>query len=157
MVVFFHGGAEGGATHDPRGRETFLGEDRSDLQLFARAVIDAGADVVIGAGSHVPRGLEVYRGRLIAYSLGKFATYGRFTIRGASALASVLDVEVAPDGAFVAGRILSARQIGEGIPQPDDSGEAAALMAEPSAEDFPESEAVVQRDGTILLRTPATP
>ena len=157
VVVFFHGGAEGGATHVPRGRETFLGEDRGDLRLFARTVIDAGADLVIGAGPHVPRGLEVYRGRLIAYSLGNFATYGRFTIRGATALAPVLDVTLARDGAFVAGRILSARQVGEGIPEPDPTGAAALLMASLSAEDFPESEAVVRPDGTILLRSAVVP
>ena len=38
---------------------------------FAHAVVDAGADVVIGHGPHVLRGMEWYRGHLIAYSLGQ--------------------------------------------------------------------------------------
>jgi poly-gamma-glutamate capsule biosynthesis protein CapA/YwtB (metallophosphatase superfamily) len=38
----------------------------------ARALIDAGADLIIGAHPHVVQGVEVYRDRLIAYSLGNF-------------------------------------------------------------------------------------
>lgn len=37
-----------------------------------RALSDAGADCVVGHHPHVPQGLEVRRGRLIAYSLGNF-------------------------------------------------------------------------------------
>ena len=155
VIVSFHGGAEGGRLHVPQGRETFLGEDRGDLRLFTHTVVDAGADLVIGHGPHVPRGVEVYRGRLIAYSLGNFATYGRFTIRGATALAPVLEVELGEDGAFEAGRILSARQVGEGVPEPDPSGEVARTMADLSREDFPQSEAVVEADGRIRRRTVA--
>jgi poly-gamma-glutamate capsule biosynthesis protein CapA/YwtB (metallophosphatase superfamily) len=48
--------------------------DRPDLflQPFARACLDAGADLFVGAGPHVLRGIEVYRGRPIFYSLGNF-------------------------------------------------------------------------------------
>ena len=152
VIVSFHGGAEGGRIHVPAGRETFLGEDRGDLRLFTHTVIDAGADLVLGHGPHVPRGVELYRGRLIAYSLGNFATYGRFTIRGATALAPVLDVTLAPDGAFEAGRIIAARQVGDGIPEPDPSGEVIRLMRELSADDFPDSEATVEADGRIVRR-----
>jgi poly-gamma-glutamate synthesis protein (capsule biosynthesis protein) len=42
------------------------------LVHFARAMIDAGADVFVGHGPHVLRGVEVYRGKLILYSLGDF-------------------------------------------------------------------------------------
>jgi len=40
-----------------------------------RALSDAGADCVVGHHPHVPQGLEVRRGRLIAYSLGNFAFF----------------------------------------------------------------------------------
>jgi len=40
-----------------------------------RALSDAGADCVIGHHPHVPQGIEMRRGRLIAYSLGNFAFY----------------------------------------------------------------------------------
>lgn len=42
------------------------------LVEFARACIDAGADAVIGHGPHFLRGIEIYRGRPIFYSLGNF-------------------------------------------------------------------------------------
>ena len=153
VIVSFHGGAEGSsAKRTPRGREIFLGENRGDLRSFARTVIDAGADLVIGHGPHVPRGVEVYNGRLVAYSLGNFATYGRFSLTGAKGLAPILDVTLNADGSFAGGRILSARQVGEGVPEMDASGAAALMVSELSALDFPESEATVLADGTIRLR-----
>ena len=42
------------------------------LVTFARAMIDAGADVFAGHGPHVVRGIEMYKGRPIIYSLGDF-------------------------------------------------------------------------------------
>jgi poly-gamma-glutamate capsule biosynthesis protein CapA/YwtB (metallophosphatase superfamily) len=44
----------------------------SFLMTFARAMIDAGADVVVGHGPHALRGIEIYRGKPIFYSLGNF-------------------------------------------------------------------------------------
>ncbi len=42
------------------------------LQKFARAVVDAGADVFVGHGPHFLTGIEVYKGKPIMYSLGDF-------------------------------------------------------------------------------------
>lgn len=42
------------------------------LQPFARSCIDAGADLFIGTGPHVMRGIELYKGKPIFYSLGNF-------------------------------------------------------------------------------------
>ena len=42
------------------------------LANFAHAVIDAGADVFVGHGPHMLRGVEIYKGRPIFYSLGDF-------------------------------------------------------------------------------------
>ncbi len=42
------------------------------LVTFARAMIDAGADMFVGHGPHVLRGVEIYRGKPIFYSLGDF-------------------------------------------------------------------------------------
>ena len=42
------------------------------LQIFARECIKAGADGFLGHGPHVTRGIEIYRGRPIFYSLGNF-------------------------------------------------------------------------------------
>jgi poly-gamma-glutamate synthesis protein (capsule biosynthesis protein) len=42
------------------------------LVTFAHAVIDAGADLFVGHGPHVLRGIEIYKGKPIFYSLGNF-------------------------------------------------------------------------------------
>ncbi len=42
------------------------------LPPFAHACIDAGADLFVGTGPHVLRGVEIYKGRPIFYSLGNF-------------------------------------------------------------------------------------
>ena len=42
------------------------------LRDFSRAMIDAGADAVVGHGPHVLRGIEIYRGKPVFYSLGNF-------------------------------------------------------------------------------------
>lgn len=39
---------------------------------FAMQVIDSGADIVVAHGPHLIRGMEVYKGRPIFYSLGNF-------------------------------------------------------------------------------------
>ena len=91
-----------------RPREAF-GEYRGDSRRFARVAIDAGADLVLGSGPHVLRGLELYKGRLIAYSLGNLAGYKNFSTAGRSGLSALLTVAVAPDGRFFAGRIDSLR------------------------------------------------
>ena len=151
VLVSFHGGAEGREmTRVPREMEFFVGEDRGDVYGFAHAVIDAGADVVLGHGPHVPRAVEVYRGRFIAYSLGNFWTYGRFNLSDLAGVAPVVDLELAPDGRLLGARIHSIRQLGWGVPQVDDSGAALRAVAELTALDFPESELRFAPDGAIL-------
>jgi poly-gamma-glutamate synthesis protein (capsule biosynthesis protein) len=44
----------------------------ADHPPFARALIDAGADLVLGHSGHVVRGIEIYRGRPILYCVGDF-------------------------------------------------------------------------------------
>lgn len=55
--------------HEPGNRS----ETPADfLPAFARAAIDAGADLFIGHGPHQLRAIEIYKGRPIFYSLGNF-------------------------------------------------------------------------------------
>ncbi len=42
------------------------------IPVFARQMIDAGADIVAGHGPHLLRGMELYKGKPIFYSLGNF-------------------------------------------------------------------------------------
>lgn len=144
VIVSMHAGAEGEkALHVPKTKEIFLGADRGDVYAFAHAVVDAGADLVIGHGPHVPRGMEVYRNHLIAYSLGNFATYGAFNLKGASGLGLVLEVVLLEDGSLKGLRIHSTRQDkgtkgwSLGIPVEPDPEEGARLLVEKlSREDF---------------------
>ena len=79
VIVLMHAGAEGAdQIHTPYGTQYFFGEDRGNVRAFAHAMVKAGADLVFGSGPHVIRGIERYRDRLIAYSLGNFAGWGNF-------------------------------------------------------------------------------
>lgn len=138
LILSVHNGAEGrGAMHVTSGMERFLDEPRGDLVRFAHDAIDRGAALVIGHGPHVPRALELYRGRLIAYSLGNFATYGGVSVAGESGYAPLLTVELAPDGSFVKGSVASFRQTPLSGPHPDPKRRAFRLMKRLTAEDFP--------------------
>ena len=129
VVVTFHGGAEGPAhMRLPNGPETYLGENRGDLRKLARAVIDAGADLVIGHGPHVPRGVEVYKGRLIAYSLGNFATAAGINVKGPTGLAPLLLADLTPSGELVKFKIISFRQQYNQGPKKDPADEARKVI-----------------------------
>jgi len=150
VVVSFHGGAEGARyQHVTQGPEMFYGEDRGDLRAFARAMIDAGADLVIGHGPHVMRGMEVYRGRLIAYSLGNFATYGSFNLSGPNGLAAILEVKLACDGAFLGGRLHPVKQIKPGGPLLDPEGAVLPLVRRLSEEDFGATAVLISDKGEL--------
>lgn len=150
VIVSFHGGAEGPkADHVMQGRELYLGENRGDLRAFTHAVIDAGADLVLGHGPHVLRGLELYQGRLIAYSLGNFATYGRFNLSGPQAIGAILHVDLAADGAFAGGRVFATQQVDEGLPRRDPEGRAIAMMRKLSKADFGKAAPVIAETGEI--------
>jgi poly-gamma-glutamate capsule biosynthesis protein CapA/YwtB (metallophosphatase superfamily) len=150
VFVSFHGGAEGeAALHVPNGPERFYGEARGDLRRFAHAVVDAGADLVLGHGPHVPRAMEVYQGRLVAYSLGNFATYGRFSLTGNKAVSLILDASLDREGRFISGALLPVRLVDGGFPVPDPSGAAIALVGELSATDFPDTGVLVDASGAI--------
>ena len=136
VVVSFHGGAEGArAMRVTDAEEEFLGENRGNVVRFARTVVDAGADLVVGHGPHVPRAIEVYRGKLIAYSLGNFAVYSMFNIKGPSGLGYVLQAALDPEtGNVVRFRTPSVALRHPGIPEPDPSGKAETLLRRLSEE-----------------------
>jgi capsule synthesis protein PGA_cap len=150
VVVAIHAGAEGsGATHVPHGTEYFLGESRGDSRRFAHAVIDAGADLVVGSGPHVIRGVESHHGRLIAYSTGNFAGYHNFGLGGTLSLSAIFRVVLRPDGSFVKGRWISVRLAGPGLPQLDSSKASLHLVASLSRADFGVRGARFRPDGLI--------
>lgn len=150
VIVSFHGGAEGSkALHTPNGPETFYGEKRGHLRAFSRAVIGAGADLVLGHGPHVPRGFELIDGHLVAYSLGNFATYDRFNLSGHLSTSLVLQATLDSEGRLVAGQIHPVVLEGRGIPAPDAEGTAIDLIRSLTASDFPSTSLTIAKDGSF--------
>ena len=137
VIVSFHGGAEGGdATHVPFAMEHFFGEDRGNVVEFGRAMVDAGADLVLGAGPHVARAIEVYHERLIAYSLGNFATYFGISVEGMKGYAPILKATIDGDGRLLEGRIVSALQVRPDGVRPDPQQRAFHLVRDMTQADL---------------------
>jgi hypothetical protein len=150
VVVQMHVGAEGDdKTHIRPGEETYLGEDRGDSMKFAHAVVDAGADLVVGHGPHVVRALEFYRGRLIAYSLGNFAGYKALHTDGVLKLGAILKVSLHRDGSYAGGSLVGTRMVSPGLPSVDPKQETLALLRSLCAGDLPSTGAKIGPDGTL--------
>ncbi len=150
VVVSFHGGAEGNdVTRLPFGEEEYYGEPRGDVVRFARTMVDAGADLVFGHGPHVVRAMERYQDRLIAYSLGNFATYYGISVDGLNGIAPILVATLDGEGRFLEGRLHSTVQIRPGGPQPDNSDAALRLIRDLSAQDFGTPGIAFEDDGRI--------
>lgn len=84
-------------------------------QQLARAMIDAGADAVVGGHPHVTQGAEVYRGKPIIYSLGNFVFDG-FEAPEAK-LGWLLRMEI-DKGGVSSWLTFAARMDGQGTPHP---------------------------------------
>ena len=97
------------------------------------------------------RAIDLYKNRIIAYSLGNFATYGRFNLSGIRGLAPILKVKINDKGEFLWGKILSAKQKGLGIPTLDYNNEAAIEISRLTKVDFPKSLLKIDRSGNIEI------
>jgi hypothetical protein len=150
VVALVHAGAEGrDQTHTPVGVEVSYGEDRGDTRTFAHALVDAGADLVLGSGPHVIRGIERYRDRLIAYSLGNFAGWHNFSSGGTYDLSALLRVRVNGLGEVVGGQWRALRLREPGVPEPDPNNTSAALAVELSRADFGAAAYPMRRRGAL--------
>ena len=151
VVVMIHMGQEGVAhEHLKPGHEIFEGWDRGDTMEFAHGVIDAGADLVVGSGPHVLRGMQWYQGRLIAYSLGDFSGYNTLPTSGDFAISGILNVTLDPAGGFVSGSVTPLLLVPPGTPTVDASGRAWSLMNSLSSADFGGTAAAISPDGQIV-------
>lgn len=151
VVVYMHAGAEGAsAAHVTRKSETFFGENRGNPYAFAHAAINDGADLVIASGPHVLRGMEWFKGHLIAYSLGDFANYYDFSAAGVLDLSAILHVTLDSSGGFVKGSFTSVRLSASGQPSLDPTHASATFVNELSRADFGANAALIGADGSIL-------
>jgi hypothetical protein len=94
--------------------------------------------------------MEIYKDRLIAYSLGNFATYGWFRLENETALTAILEARLDGEGKFTGGKIHASRQEGRGGPLLDPTGEAIRKIRSLSKADFGTSAPNISEDGTII-------
>ncbi|MBT1697800.1 CapA family protein [Fulvivirgaceae bacterium PWU4] len=150
VIVSFHGGAEGAQyQHVPRTNELFHGENRGDVYKFSHTLIDAGADIIFGHGPHVTRGVEVYKERFIAYSLGNFCTYRGISVNGINGLAPIIKVYTDVAGKFYYAQITPTIQTyGTGV-KIDSEKLVIKIIQDLSKKDFPESPVQIDDNGLI--------
>jgi hypothetical protein len=104
---------------------------------------------VVGSGPHVIRGIELYRHRMIAYSLGNFAGPNTLGLGGALSLSAVLNVRLTSDGDVLGGRWVPLQLVSPGEPRYDPSHLSASLVRRLSQEDFGSRRLPIADDGTI--------
>jgi hypothetical protein len=85
--------------------------------------------------------MQVYRRRLIAYSLGNLTGWHNFGTAGNTGISALLRADVAPGGRFLGGHVTSLRLDARGVPHRDSSRHAERLMRFVSHADFGASSA----------------
>lgn len=151
VMISMHAGAEGtDAAHTRNESEFFFGENRGNLVEFAHAMIDQGADLVLGHGPHVPRAIELYNSRLIAYSLGNFLGYRTLSTDGTLSYSLILQVQLDAQGNFVTGKIIPVRLDAQGVPYIDDRFDTVRFVRNLLESDFPVTPLLIDDTGQIL-------
>src|SRR3954469_25093627 len=137
VIVYMHAGAEGSdAEHVADADEVYLGESRGNSRAFAHAMIRAGADLVFGSGPHVLRGIEWYRNRLIAYSLGNLAGTHTLSTAGLLGSSALLRATLDARGNFLNASVVPLRLAGVGTPLTDAGAEVTSPLRALSYPDF---------------------
>jgi len=140
VIVSFHAGAEGlGAARTPPGKEYFFGEFRGNVRLFSHRMIEAGADLILGHGPHTIRGMEYYKDKLIAYSLGNFMGYLGFNTSGHLKYSLILQITMSTTGQLKRARIIPLQLSPRVIPEFDQQGNSLVLINDLSLSDFGDS------------------
>lgn len=139
VIVTAHAGAEGkGAERVSDNNEFYLGENRGNAVSFARTAIDMGASFIVMHGPHAPRGFEIYKNKLIAYSLGNFLTSRGMSVQGLAGVAPLIRVQLDEKGDFISGHLASFKQTRDYTSTIFDKEQRALHLAkELSALDFP--------------------
>ncbi|MFN6515251.1 MAG: CapA family protein [Nostoc sp. CreGUA01] len=152
VIVSMHAGAEGTqALHVKNETEFFYGENRGNSIKFARKMIDAGADLVLGHGPHVPRAMEIYKNKMIAYSLGNFLGYRTLSTNAQAGDSLILEVKLNSVGSLVSSKIIPIRMDRQGIPQVDRHFQTVKLMRYLNNQAFPKNPVKINNKGEIIL------
>ncbi|MFZ4714229.1 MAG: CapA family protein [Bacteriovoracaceae bacterium] len=143
VIISFHGGIES---------EISMKADKNQIITFAHTMVDAGADLILGSGPHVVRGMEVYKDRLIAYSLGNFATYKGMSLWGLNSAGAILEANLDKTGKFVKGKVIPTRQLQFGYPVIDKKQTSVDLVRYLSQKELTEHGIGLALDGSILIQ-----
>jgi len=150
VIVSFHAGAEGRQANRIKDTvEYYYGENRGNAFKFARWAVDAGADLVLGHGPHVLRGMENYRGRLIAYSLGNFSSYKSFVTDGILSYSVILKVSLAKNGVCKQASVIPLVFNADGKPGIDNDKNAISILNTLSTEDLKSTAIVFDSSGNV--------
>ena len=95
------------------------------------------------------RGMEMYRDRLIVYSMGNFCTYGWFVLGAETALTEIVEIKIDSIGKFISGKIHGGKQDGRGGPVLDGTGASIRVVRGLSIADFAANAPKIADDGTI--------
>lgn len=155
VIVSMHCGGEGTSyQHVTRNPDYYIEQNRGNAYEFAHLAIDAGADLVLGHGPHVTRGVEVYKDRLIAYSMGNFATYSQIKIHGRLGIAPIFRIRLnGKTGEFIDSQVIPTYQTTPNNgPLIDPDKQAIKIIKALSADDFKDNPPLVTDDGWIKKR-----
>jgi hypothetical protein len=152
VIVSMQVGAEGtGALHVKDKTEFFYGENRGNSLKFARTMIDTGADLVLGHGPHVPRAMEVYKDKIIAYSLGNFLGYRTLSTNAQTGYSMILEVKLNSAGKLLSSKIIPVHLDKQGIPQIDQYFRTVGLLRYLNNHDFPDGNLTINKKGEIIV------
>lgn len=99
---------------------------------------------------HVLRAMEVYKERLIAYSLGNLLTCGLFNLKGPNGISVILKVRLDPEtGRFMDGQLIPVRLVNGGVPEIDPEGEGVRIVRRLSGEDLPSPRLILCENGSL--------
>ncbi|MGZ9582983.1 CapA family protein [Paenibacillus marinisediminis] len=102
------------------------GEERKDTPVeyqksLAKAYIDAGADLIVGGHPHVVQGIESYKGKWIAYSMGNFIFTKSTEPKTWETM--VLQAECSKDGKISLKLVPYYTEIGQAVPMKEDAAQ----------------------------------
>jgi len=130
-IVTFHGGAEL-SNRAVNQTEYYLDERRGNTIAFARAAIDAGADLVFGHGPHVLRGMDFYKRKVIAYSLGNFCDRGlmKYIYPGNTNIQKsvILEVVLNERGDYIKAKVYPVTTAEKGMPMLDPKQQGIEIL-----------------------------
>ena len=136
VIVSFHWGIE------------YTDQANAEQRSLAHAAIDAGADLVLGAHPHVLQGLELYRGKLIAYSLGDFVFDHYSQATGETV---VLQVKLSPAGKPSVTCVPVYLNAATGVPAPVTGKEANNILTRLTAISAPLGVHLVRSGSTAVF------